>query len=70
MGLRLRLNNSEDSEFDKAVETYSKAFAISGHNCQKVKTALMLSKKIDRIRYLKKEPQRNNYRRRNKSIKN
>ena len=70
VGLRLRLNNSEDSEFDKAVETYSKAFAISGHNYQKVKTALMLSKKIDRIQYLKKEPQRNNYRRRNKSIKN
>ena len=32
VGLRLRLNCSEDKDFDTAVEQYSKAFAWSGHN--------------------------------------
>ena len=69
VGLRLRLNNSEDSDFDEAVERYSKAFAISGHNYQKAKRALMELKKINRIEYLKNEPNLNTYRKKAKNEK-
>ena len=55
VGLRLRLNNSLNSDFDEAVERYAKAFAVSGHSYQKAKAALMESKKINRIAFLKNE---------------
>ena len=54
VGLRLRLNCSRDEDFDKAVEEYAKSFAISGHNFQHARSELMACKKIDRIRYLRK----------------
>ena len=43
------------ADFDEAVETYSRAFAISGHSYHKAKAGLMECKKIDRVKYLKKE---------------
>ena len=54
VGLRLRLNCSRDEDFDKAVEEYSKAFAISGHNYQQARSELMACKKINREHYLNK----------------
>ena len=53
--MRLRLNNSRDQDFDEAVDRYSKAFAISGHNYQAARTALMACKSINREKYLKGE---------------
>ena len=55
VGLRLRLNCSNEDDFDKAVESYSKSLAISGYNHQTAKTELMKCKNIDRIEYLKEE---------------
>ena len=69
VGLRLRLNCSKDEDFDQAVETYSRAFAISGHNYQKARAALMECKKIDRIKYLKKESNRKYFKRKKSGSK-
>ena len=44
VGLRIRLNCSEDKDFDEAVESYSKALAISGYNFQTARSELMKSK--------------------------
>ena len=69
VGLRLRLNNSLDSDFDEAVKKYSRAFAVSGHNYQKCKAALMEIKRINRINFLKNEQKGNTYRKKVKNTK-
>ena len=58
VGLRIRLNCSEDEDFDLAVEKYSKAMAVSGYKYQKAKSELMKSKHIDREDFLKTEENR------------
>ena len=58
VGLRLRLNCSNDEDFDEAVKSFSKSLAISGYKHQTAKSELMKSKNIDRIEYLKNENDR------------
>ena len=56
VGLRIRLNCSQDEDFDIAVEKFSRALAVSGF--EKAKSELMKSKNIDREAYLKEEKNR------------
>ena len=58
VGLRIRLNCSNDEDFDNAVESYSKSLAISGYKYQTARTELRKCRDLDRIEYLKKEPER------------
>ena len=58
MGLRLRLNFSNDEDFDEAVKSYRKSLAISWYKHQTAKSELMKNKIIDRIEYLKNENER------------
>ena len=69
VGLRIRLNCSEDKDFDEAVESYSKALAISGYNFQTARSELMKSKNIDRVEYLKTEKERKQNVKNNKNKK-
>ena len=52
VGLRLRLNSSEDSDFLEAVDMFSRAFAISGHNYNKARNGLLKCRDIDRVAFL------------------
>ena len=52
IGQRLRLNCSRDADFEEAVEKYSKAFAVSGHNYQRAKAELMKCKNMNRLSLL------------------
>ena len=58
VGLRIRLNCSQDEDFDIAVEKFSRALAVSGFKYEKAKSELMKSKNIDREAYLKEEKNR------------
>ena len=58
VGLRLRLNCSNDDDFESAVEMYSKSLAISGYNYQTARSELLKCKDIDRVQYLKGEQER------------
>merc|ERR1712105_466257 len=58
VGLRLRLNCSRDEDFTEAVESYSKAFALSGHNFQRARSELLKCKKINRQVYLRENKNR------------
>jgi hypothetical protein len=70
VGLRIRLNCSNDEDFDNAVESYSKSLAISGYKYQTAKTELRKCRDLDRIEYLKKEPERkkNSKKKNNKKV--
>ena len=56
--MRLRLNCSNDDDFESAVELYSKSLAISGYNYQTARSELLKCKDIDRVQYLKGEQER------------
>ena len=58
VGLRIRLNCSQDMDFDNAVERYSRALAVSGFKYEKAKCELMKSKNINREDFLKEENNR------------
>ena len=58
VGLRLRLNCSEEKDFEAAVEKYSRAMAISGYKYNKAKSELLKSKSINREDFLKEEKSR------------
>ena len=58
VGLRIRLNCSQDKDFDDAVEKYSRAFAVSGSKYQKAKSELMKSKCINREAFITGEKDR------------
>ena len=58
VGLRLRLNCSNDEDFDTAVELYSKSLTISGYKYQTARSELLKCKNINRIEYLKNEKTR------------
>ena len=58
VGLRIRLNCSNEDDFDDAVEQYSKSLAISGYKYQTARSELLKCKEIDRIQYLKEEGER------------
>ena len=70
VGLRIRLNCSEEDDFDEAVESYSKSLAISGYKYQKARSELIKYKNIDRKEYLKNEKTRkeNNKNNTNKKV--
>ena len=55
VGLRLRLNCSQDTDFDTAVDIFSRALAVSGFKYEKAKSELM---KSNREEYLKEEKNR------------
>ena len=56
--MRLRLNCSNDDDFDSAVELYSKSLTISGYKYQTARSELLKCKNIDRVEYLKNEKKR------------
>ena len=56
--MRIRLNCSQDKDFDDAVEKYSRAFAVLGFTYQKAKSELMKSKNINREAFLNEEKDR------------
>ena len=58
VGLRIRLNCSQDEDFEKAVEVYSKSLAISGYKFQTARSELLKCKQINRDEYLKEEKER------------
>ena len=55
IGQRLRLNCSRDEDYYKAVDDYSRALAVCGHNYQKARSGLLECKNMDRIKYLTRE---------------
>jgi hypothetical protein len=55
VGLRLRLNCSNNDYFESAEELYIKFLAISGYNYQTARSELLKCKDIDRVQYLKGE---------------
>ena len=70
VGLRLRLNCSNDDDFDSAVELYSKSLTISGYKYQTARSELLKCKNIDRIEYLKnaKKRKENTKQKNNKNV--
>ena len=69
VGLRIRLNCSQDEDFEKAVEVYSKSLAISGYNYQTARSELLKCKQIDRDEFLKAEKGRKKNKKQNNNKK-